>query len=66
MNRYPLARYHRMTGQMRLVMSEREEASLGPQWGNAQVDVRYPPNPAPEIEPEILPPVFSIDIPEAK
>jgi hypothetical protein len=55
-----------MTGQMRLVMSEREEASLGPQWGNAQVDVRYPPNPAPEIEPEILPPVFSIDIPEAK
>jgi hypothetical protein len=64
--RYPLARYHQSTGAFRLVLSPAEEASLGPEWGDAQPDVRFPPNPKPFIETVISPPVFSIDIPEAK
>jgi hypothetical protein len=65
-NRYPLLRYHNLTGQQRLVMSAEEEAELGPEWGNAQPDVRYPSHPAPFIEIRKKPPVFSIEIPEAK
>jgi hypothetical protein len=64
--RYPLLRYHSLTGQQRLVLSEEEEAELGPEWGNAQTDVRYPPNPALIIDVRKKPPVFSIEIPEAK
>lgn len=66
MTRYPLARYHVVTGEMRLVMSPAEEASLTPEWGAGQPDVRYPPNPKPFIETAVFPPIFSIDIPEAK
>jgi len=66
MNRYPLLRYHNLTGQQRLVLSAEEEAELGPEWGNAQTDVRYPANPAPIIEARKSPPIFSIEIPEAK
>lgn len=64
--RYPLARYHQITGQFRLVLSPAEEAGLGPEWGNAQPDVNYPRNPVPFIETVVSPPVFSIEIPEAK
>jgi hypothetical protein len=66
MNRYPLARYHCITGQFRLILSDQEEAALGPEWGEGQADVRYPPNPVPEVETVTIPPVFSIEIPEVK
>lgn len=65
-NRYPLLRYHNLTGQQRLIMSAEEEAELGPEWGNCQPDVRYAANPAPIIETRKPAPVFSIEIPEAK
>jgi len=65
--RYPLARYHQMTGEFRLVLSPAEEAEIGPDWGDAQSDVRFPPNPKPFIETAaVAPPTFSIEIPEAK
>ena len=64
--RYPLARYHAVTGRMRLIMSPAEEEVLGPEWGAAQVDVNYPPNPPPIIEEELSPPVFSIEVPLVK
>jgi len=64
--RYPLARYHQITGALRFVLSQEEEALLGPEWGRCQPDVHYPPNPAPIIDKPIIPPIFSIEIPEAQ
>lgn len=66
MIRYPLARYHQMTGALRLVLSQEEEALLGPEWSACQTDVRYPANPKPIIDKPVSPPIFSIEIPEAK
>lgn len=55
-----------MTGAFRLVLSQEEEALLDPEWGHCQPDVRYPPNPVPIIDKPIIPPIFSIEIPEAQ
>jgi hypothetical protein len=65
-NRYPLLRYHNRTGQQRLATSAQEEAELDPSWGPPQPDVRYPINPVPITEARKTPPVFSIEIPDAK
>lgn len=64
--RYPLARYHQTSGAFRLVLSQEEEALLGPEWSACQTDVRYPANPLPIIDKPVQAPIFSIEIPEAK
>lgn len=63
---FPKARYHARTGQMRIVMSEEEDAALGKEWGAPQGDVRFPKNPPPLKEPEITHSVISIDVPEVE
>lgn len=39
---YPKLLYNRLTGVSRSVDSIEEEQALGPYWGAAQTDVRYP------------------------
>lgn len=39
---YPKALYNRLTGVSRTVETAEEEQALGPDWGAAQTDVRYP------------------------
>jgi hypothetical protein len=63
---YPKLLYHAITGQMRRVLSEFEELSLGPEWGSAQMDVRYGKTPPPiTTEPARKPPVFKVNLPGA-
>lgn len=39
---YPKLLYNRLTGVSRSVDTAEEEHELGPDWGEAQTDVRYP------------------------
>jgi hypothetical protein len=55
--------YHCRTGQMARILSASEEASLGPEWGPAQTDVRYSKTPPPIMSEPKRPPVFTIQIP---
>ena len=60
---YPKLLYHQSTGQMRHVLSAAEEATLGPEWGLAQMDVKFRKTHPPIMPEAKRPPVFNINLP---